>query len=700
MTLKDLKNLSDSEKRQITEINLHDLGLTKFPDEIFELINIQRIFISKNAIEEIPSKIKLLKNLSYINLGDNKLSKLPSEIKDLSSLEFLHLANNKFTTIPTEVYPIKILRTLSLSGNNIKNLPNEITGLQNLLNLFLESNNITRLTKAIAFLPKLTNIALNSNPLSSPPLEICIQGLSAIRNYLNSIDEAEETYRVFEGKLLIVGEGNVGKTCLMERLINPEVNLKSTVFSTEGIDIKRWYIKTNKFNDFQINIWDFGGQEIYHSTHQFFLTKRSLYIFVWIARTDDNILSFDYWLNVIKLLSDNAPVLVVLNKIDERVKMLDEQSIKSKFDNIVGFLKISAICGTGMQELRDAIGKEMESLPHIGDTLPKAWVDIRNKLENLGKNYISLSEYKTICNQYGLNNTQALFLSSYFHDLGVILHFQENEILNEIVFLRPDWATNAVYKVTDTKEVQLNYGKFKFSDLKKIWSTYDEENYKYLVELMKKFELCFKLRDNQYIVPELLSETKAQAFFEWNYKNNLIFEYHYAFMPSGIITRLIVRIHDMIIDSNYWKNGMIIRRVETYGNVKNKPKKTEITDALILNIPLERRVRIFITGADKTQLLGIIRREIENIHKTLNSPEFREMIPCKCKTCESSNQKNMYSYRDLRVYLESDEDSIFCTYGKVRIKIASLLDGIEKQSSSKKTINTINIKQSKVTISD
>jgi hypothetical protein len=26
---------------------------------------------------------------------------------------------------------------------------------------------------------------------------------------------------------------------------------------------------------FRVNIWDFGGQQIYHATHQFFLTKRS-----------------------------------------------------------------------------------------------------------------------------------------------------------------------------------------------------------------------------------------------------------------------------------------------------------------------------------------------------------------------------------------------------------------------------------------
>jgi GTPase SAR1 family protein len=39
--------------------------------------------------------------------------------------------------------------------------------------------------------------------------------------------------------------------------------------------------------NFRVNIWDFGGQEIYHQTHQFFLTERSLYALVADTRTEN-----------------------------------------------------------------------------------------------------------------------------------------------------------------------------------------------------------------------------------------------------------------------------------------------------------------------------------------------------------------------------------------------------------------------------
>ena len=36
----------------------------------------------------------------------------------------------------------------------------------------------------------------------------------------------------------------------------------------------------------RLAVWDFGGQEIYHATHQFFLTDQSLFVLVWSARAD------------------------------------------------------------------------------------------------------------------------------------------------------------------------------------------------------------------------------------------------------------------------------------------------------------------------------------------------------------------------------------------------------------------------------
>ena len=95
--------------------------------------------------------------------------------------------------------------------------------------------------------------------------------------------------------------------------------------STHGIRIEKWPIKLNDGRNVNVNIWDFGGQQIYHNTHKFFLTNRALYLLVWdlesnkntgeVAEGEENFV-YDYWLENISQLSDHSPVLMVRNKIE------------------------------------------------------------------------------------------------------------------------------------------------------------------------------------------------------------------------------------------------------------------------------------------------------------------------------------------------------------------------------------------------
>jgi len=75
---------------------------------------------------------------------------------------------------------------------------------------------------------------------------------------------------------LLVGEGDVGKTSLLNRLLYDTFNPEEC--KTPGINIAQWHLPEKP--DIRLNLWDFGGQKVMHATHQFFLTKRSLYLLV------------------------------------------------------------------------------------------------------------------------------------------------------------------------------------------------------------------------------------------------------------------------------------------------------------------------------------------------------------------------------------------------------------------------------------
>ena len=77
---------------------------------------------------------------------------------------------------------------------------------------------------------------------------------------------------VHEAKLLILGEVGAGKTSLANKLINANYTLREEK-STHGINVLKFLpFPVEGDRQFKVNIWDFGGQEIYHATHKFFLT--------------------------------------------------------------------------------------------------------------------------------------------------------------------------------------------------------------------------------------------------------------------------------------------------------------------------------------------------------------------------------------------------------------------------------------------
>ena len=64
-------------------------------------------------------------------------------------------------------------------------------------------------------------------------------------NSLNSYPKEKQDY-LYEIKLLLVGEGRVGKTSLVKSLTIPNYHLEDEQ-TTEGIDIEKWIIRLWQF---------------------------------------------------------------------------------------------------------------------------------------------------------------------------------------------------------------------------------------------------------------------------------------------------------------------------------------------------------------------------------------------------------------------------------------------------------------------
>ncbi|MCI8871996.1 MAG: hypothetical protein HFH51_03915 [Lachnospiraceae bacterium] len=148
-------------------------------------------------------------------------------------------------------------------------------------------------------------------------------------------------------------------------------------------------------------------------------------------------------------------------------------------------------------------------MPLMGVVWLSSWLDVRRELENLAQNIniIAYKEYQKICRKYNILSGEALSLSKYLHDLGIIINFQNDLFLRNIVILNPEWGTNAVYKVLDAQDTVLKNrnGILNYGDLPKIWrdsTEYPEEIYPIILRLMENFQLSFEVNKNQ---PELFT---------------------------------------------------------------------------------------------------------------------------------------------------------------------------------------------------
>jgi GTPase SAR1 family protein len=576
-------------------------------------------------------------------LGQNQLTTLPASFSKLQNLAILALWDNRFAAIPDVLYELRSLQRLDFDNTGT-----------------VMRNQIKEISPKILQLKNLKALRLKNNPVETPPPEVVSQGVEAIKNYFRQL-EAEGEDHLYEAKLLIIGEAGAGKTTLAKKIENPKYELREED-STRGIEVIRWSFPMGSGQTFRVNIWDFGGQEIYHATHQFFLTKRSLYVLVADTRKEDT--DFYYWLHAVELLSDNSPLLIVKNERQDRQHEISERQLRGQFTNLKETLATNLADNRGLDKVLAAIKHYISYLPQVGAPLPRTWVKVREALEKDSRNYISLEDYLDICGQNGFSKQEdKLQLSDYLHDLGVCLHFRGDALLNKTVILKPRWGTDAVYKVLDNDTVKGNAGKFNRDDLAGIWHEEEYANMQgELLQLMINFKLCYRIPNSEfYIAPQLL--TKDQPQYDWEEADNLVLRYTYEFMPKGILTQFIVAVHTLIADQEYvWRGGVILEKDQT---------KAEVVEYYG-----RREIKIRVAGKHKKELMTIVIYELDKIHSSYARLKYDQLIPCNCDGCKKSKEPHFYRLETLRRFVDNHQEQIMCERNFGMVNVRGLIEDV------------------------
>ena len=602
---------------------------------ITKLTNLEILSIGGNELSELPDSFGNLKNLKALSLARNKFTYIPEVIFDFNKLEKLYLYKNEIANIPKRIEKLKKLTDLTINYNKIEEIPVFFYKLNKLTSLWLDHNQIEEITNDISNLKSLKILGLHNNKLKKIPNVLTkLTELDTITFRDNNFEFSKELLRsdakeqilyilslqnsqnqpLNEAKLIVVGTERVGKTSIINRIVSQDYDKNQE--TTQGIDILHYKLK----NDIKLNIWDFAGQEITQQTHQFFLSRRSLYLLVLDAQEEDNNSKIYNWLNVIKTNGGSSPIIIVVNKIDRNKSFTFDINRYQDDFNIVDVFYISAENEINIENLIDSVENESIKLEGVTDLIPLEWFKIKEELEKFSndkKDFIEKSGFESLCEKHGVINidTQDTLLKI-LNQIGTIVTYEDHSRLNMMQIINPLWVTNGVYKIIRSHIIDDTEGYIDSKILKQIFQgddRYKERHYTWLIDLLNKFEVSFNIdiSNSRSLIPAKISANKP-SFDLLEYQKGLNFQYEYPIiLKKSLISQFIVKMHRYIDNSKdikYWQRGVFLK----YYN----------SNAVVISDEDKRLIVVAINTDEKQgrDFLAIIRHTFKEINHNKYKP--------------------------------------------------------------------------------
>jgi len=572
-----------------------------------------------------------------LDLSDNQLTSFTTT-NDFLQLDRIDISRNKLKKF-TVNGALPLLNMLDLSSNPIKNV------------------DVDMLEK----MPELEYLYLHSNPLNfsiGAYHEGGANYLQAAKKLKAALDSGERVKNE-EYKVLLVGDGKTGKSCVVNRLVNDSFN--PAWDSTHGISVQQFKDTHNRYGfPYILNLWDFGGQDIYHTTHRLFMQNNTTYLLLWNEETEvENDFSerkegrkmrkwlnrrYKYWLRYIAYIGKKSPLLIIQTKDAKGGnKHPHKQDISDRYEDYFPYLEFLAIDSiepqpkeSGYKKMMNRLAEAIEELERE-EWLPKRWVTIRdtllakrpdanaatkNEFLNLEDKFMSLADYRKLATAAGETEPDQL-LTNWLVKTGVV--FYKKGLFDDKIILNQEWAIKAIYTLFDRgdkgfyHEIKEEDGRFSGKELRTYWEDYPQNVQELFLGFMLNSEMCFEVRSKeeernasktfekrQFIAIELMPEKRPRIFDErennWVTNGDTIAYicYQHPFLHQGIIQSFIARTHEFAEVSDMYKNGILLEMENTKAIIE----ANEESDEILIKLPL----------VDK-RLLDRIRNEFEKIQK-------------------------------------------------------------------------------------
>lgn len=714
-TLKDLEELilmnveirDISFIRTLTALRVLDLFHTEIEniDPLKNLTGLQALDIGSNPIHDI-APLSALVNLETLGLSHTHITNInvASRLINLKILILMGCGLKDIRPLST----LTQINTLLLANNHITDF-RPLLAFKKLQALDLEKNEIQDISGLVPFLEQTTlpinlddvfdtddqGIGLNLNPITTPPIEVVKEGREAILDWFKANKKA-----LNEIKIILIGEAKAGKTSVLRRL--KDGTFDKDEVQTDGVNIEsiafgenEQFVSQSSLHNLKGHFWDFGGQEIMSATHQFFLTNRSVYLFVLDARKDNGVAQqIRQWVQRIRATGGDSPILVVANQIDVNpgFGFENELELQSEFPQILGFLKVSCSEEDGIEELKNCLADLVPKAELFNTQIDERWIKVKDILRKETKSddehFLSEKRFNIICDENDLTEVrQKENAISFFHDLGIVLHFdgiQQN--LSEYYVLDPYWITYGVYQILTSKIAAGYKGQIPLNELEEIINEEEDKlrayqpgefkriNYstnqrRFLVDILHEFKLGYFTSDREYFVlPDLLPTQEPVELTKAirNEKERIEIAYKYTYMPKSIVPQLMAEANEKL--EEVWRTGCVISHDGCKGLISSYSNRLSVT--------------VIGEHKKKREFMAFVRYTMDEIHQDLpEKPKLQIPLP---------GVQNQYAdYLSLIRRERRGEKIYWIDEPEMDFEISVLLDGIPQDKELKRIYSAL-----------
>jgi internalin A len=552
-SLEPLKDLTSLELLHCDHTQVSSL------EPLRSLVNLDSLFCDHTQVSDLEP-LRSLVNLTTLNCGNTQVSDL-EPLVNLQSFQFFDCQNLKLKEFPRKLLFSENLRRIYLNGASIPGIPEEAFSTDKDQPFTFFNNTI-------------------------PTLRAHVLDLEVEAIPINSV------------KILVLGNGGVGKTQLCRHLAAEAFD--PTVLTTHGIALRT--IAPASEGDATQYLWDFGGQDIYHSAHTLFMRTAAVFVVLWTPEqealaasdNDDDPLQrrhpLTYWLEYVRTLGrPDSPVLVVQSQCDTPAQAVPMPPVDAALLQSFGCLSVcnfSARTGRGAASLQEALAdanaylRDRDGISSIGRGRHMVWQQLeawRQADQHLPApqrqhRTLSQTEFTRLCEQIGgVSSPEALL--RFLHNKGVVFH--SPDLFHDRIILDQSWALDAVYAVFERGStyplIKANDGRLWPSLLAAtVWREYEPEAQKLFLSLMGTCGIVFPYRqadadlelEAEYLAPDLLpSRSSPQVIRQlqgrWEGSDpSLTLTYNYSFLHGGLVRALLCDLGNHAGDGGvYWRYG-------------------------------------------------------------------------------------------------------------------------------------------------